>query len=544
MQEEFDYVIVGAGSAGCVLANRLSADPKCKVLLLEAGGTDNRFFVKMPLGFGKLFNDDSLNWNFVAQPNPALNGRADYWPRGKLLGGSSSINAMMYIRGAREDYDEWARLGNPGWAFEDVLPYFKRSENNDLGDGPYHSAGGELSVKSIAYSLHPTAARALDTAKALGYPTNTDFNGASQDGFGVFQFKLRDGQRCSNAVAFLRPVMSRPNLTVRTHALATHVVLDGKRATGLEYQKNGQLHRVRAAREVVLAAGTVASPMLLQRSGIGAGSLLQSLNIAVQVDLPAVGQNLQDHSACGFVYTTSEPTVNNALGSPLGQLIAGMQYVLFRRGPLSLSCHQAGGFARTRPDVSRPDTQLYFLPLSYQPVATKDQLRTGTLELDKESAMYFLASPCRPTSRGSIRIGSVDPAAAPVIHPNLLGTDADMQVMLDSLRILERVAESRPMKDIITGRMRVKPGRLSDDELVDHVRSTAKTLYHPTSTCIMGSDPQTAVVDARLRVHGVQNLRVVDASIMPLVPSGNTNAPTTMIGEKGAEMLLQDARRR
>lgn len=534
--EQFDYIVIGAGSAGCVVANRLSADSRRSVLLLEAGGTHERFFVGMPMGFGMLFNDDSLNWNFFAEPNEHLGGRADYWPRGKILGGSSSINAMMYIRGAREDYDTWARLGNAGWGFDDVLPYFKRSEDNDRGEDAFHGAGGPLSVTSVDDSLHPAARLALESALALGYPSNRDFNGATQDGFGVFQFKLRNGRRCSSAVAFLQPAMKRSNLTVRTHAMVTRIVFEGRKAVGVEYLSEGRPRLAGCRAEVVLSAGTVMSPALLQRSGVGPGPLLQELGIPVVHASPAVGENLQDHAQCGFVFRTRVPTVNDTLGTILGALRAGMQYVLLGRGPLSLSCHQAGGFARSRPGLERVDTQLYFLPLSYQPIP-----KGGKGRLDRESAMMFVASPCRPRSRGQIRIRSVDSAAAPAIVPNLLAENDDVQVMADSLRILLRVAGTRPMVDIIAGRMRMPDGELTDDALRQHIRATAKTVYHPTSTCSMGPDAATAVVDAKLRVHGVERLRVVDASIMPLITSGNTNAPATMIGEKGADLLLADA---
>ena len=539
MNQSFDFIVVGAGTAGCVLANRLTENGRHTVLLLEAGGTHRRFWVDMPMGFGKLFFDDSLNWNFTTEPNPNLGGRTDYWPRGKIVGGSSSINAMMYIRGHRQDYDDWAAAGNTGWSYDDVLPYFKKSEGNDKGADPYHGSDGPLKVSSIDKVLHPTARMALLSAWAAGHKPNSDFNGAAQEGMGAYQFAFRNGRRCSSAVAFLEGIQRRKNLTVHTGATVNRVVFDSKRASAVEYLQDGQSYQAHARREIILSAGSICSPAILQRSGIGQRPLLQELGIPVIHAASAVGENLQDHGQSWLIYKTSVPTLNNVLNSPIRQLLVGMQYLFLKNGPLALSVHQVGGFARTRPELQRPDTQLYFLPLSF---ATNPAKTSKSLKLDRFSGMWFGASPCRPESRGYLRIESTNPAKAPRIHSNLMSTENDVRVMVDSLKILIQVAKTRPIADVIEARVRPGGGDMSDQDLEKWVKESSKTIYHPTSTCIMGLDAHTSVVDARLRVHGVERLRVVDASIMPTLISGNTNAPTTMIGEKGAEMILEDSR--
>ncbi len=539
MIAQYDFIIIGAGSAGCVLADRLSEDGRYRVLLLESGGTHRRFFVDMPLGFGQLFFDRSLNWCYTTQPDERLGGRTDYWPRGRILGGSSSINAMVYIRGQREDYDDWARLGNSGWGFDDVLPYFRKSENHEAGADALHGAGGPVFVSSITGREHSTVKAALESAKALGYPENSDFNGPSQEGVGLYQFNFRDARRSSSATGFLERAMRRPNLVVETGADVERILFDGRRATGIAYRRNGSACAARAGREVLLSAGAINSPMLLQHSGVGSGALLQSLGIPLIHDAPAVGENLQDHPMCGMAFRMKVPTVNDQLGSFPGRIFAGMQYVFARRGILSFSINQGGAFLRTRPDEKRPDTQLYFLPMSFQQGRNP---QAKALQVDGYSGMSINVSPCRPESRGRLAIASPDPHAPPLIQPNFLAAENDIRVMVDSLKIVLKIAATKPLADLIAARERPAGGIADDAALRRHALATCKTTYHPASTCTMGPDPAHAVVDPRLRVHGIERLRVIDASIMPLMISGNLNAAATMIGEKGADLVLADHR--
>lgn len=536
MEETFDFVIVGAGSAGCVLADRLTENGKHSVLLLESGGGHRRFFVNMPLGYGQTFFDRSLNWGYVTEPDPRLGNRSDYWPRGKLLGGSSSINAMVYIRGQREDYDDWARLGNTGWAFDDVLPYFKKSENNDLGAGTFHGTDGPLLVSGIGGHEHPAVRAALESAASLQIPRNDDFNGPSQEGAGLYQFTMRDGRRSSTATAFLDRATRRQNLAVRTNCDAQRILFKDRRAVGLLYRRGGELRRVQARREIVLAAGAINSPALLQHSGVGPGALLTRLGLQVALDLPAVGRNLQDHVQSGLAFRMKVPTVNDRVGPWRSRVIAGLQYILRRRGPLALSINQGGAFVRTRPDLERPDTQLYFLPMSFR---QKRASPTSPLLVDEFSGMSINVSPCRPESRGHIEIRSPEPNAPPAIFPNYLATESDRRVLAASLAIAQRIAKTKPLADLIETRARPAGAtELTNAELEAHGVATCKTTFHPCGTCSMGAASDSSVVDRNLQVHDMAALRVVDASVMPLIVSGNTNAPTIMIAEKAADIIL------
>jgi choline dehydrogenase len=539
MPPRFDFIIVGAGSAGCVLANRLTADGRYRVLLLEAGGTHKRFFVGMPAGLGELYYDQSLNWCYETEPDQQMAGRTDFWPRGKILGGSSSINGMVYIRGQREDFDAWANLGNTGWGYHDVLPYFRMSEDNDAGADEYRGRGGPWKVSSIAGREQNVVKLAMDSARAQGWRDNPDFNGADQEGVGLYQFSFRKGRRTSSATAFLDPAMRRPNLTVESGALATRVLFEGKVAVGVEYRCKGRTVQAVADREVIISGGTVNSPLLLQQSGVGPGALLKYHGIDVVHDSPAVGENLQDHVYTGLIFRTSVPTLNDGINSWPKLLLAGMRYALAKSGPLTFGINQGGAFVRTRAAESRPDTQLYFIPLSFQ--APPDGQRRG-LRAHDFSGFTINASPCRPESRGHVRIRSADPEAPPIIHRNYLATENDVRVMVDSLKLVDRISRTAPLSDVIEERLFLPDGQLSDSQLERWARQTGRTTYHPTSTCTMGVDPAMSVVDPRLRVHGVDRLRVIDASIMPLIVSGNTNAAATMIGEKGAALVLADNR--
>lgn len=534
---EYDFIIVGAGSAGSVLADRLSRDGRYSVLVLEAGGSDLNFWIWMPIGYGRTFYRPSVNWMYETEPIPSLDNRTSYWPRGKVLGGSSSINAMVYIRGQKQDFDDWELMGNPGWGWSDVLPYFRRSETNDRGGDAYRGDDGPLHVATMDRDLHPLCDTFLSAAESLQYPRTPDFNGSQFEGVGTYQNTAKDGFRMSAARAYLRPAMKRSNVRVETHALTTGLTFDKGRVSGVTYRQKGCEQTATARREVILSAGAINSPQILQLSGIGPGALLQSLGIPVRHNLPGVGRNLQDHLAIDFLYRVNVPTLNQQLRPWYGKLWHGMRYVLTRKGPLSLGVNQAGGFVRSRPDLKAPNMQLYFSPVSYTKAAP------GKRELmnpDPFPGIIMGAQPTRPTSRGWLEIRSSDPATAPAIHPNYLDTDHDVQEMLDGFRIMRQLAQSPALAQLIE--TEIAPGNhvQTEGEQIADIRARAGTVFHPVSTCRMGPDPKSDVVDARLRVHGVPGLRVVDASVFPTVTSGNTNAPTIMVGEKASDLILQD----
>ena len=536
MIEEADYVIVGAGTAGCVVASRLSEDPWTKVALLEAGGSDLSLMIQLPIGYGRTFFDRRINWMFETQPVESLGGRTSYWPRGKVVGGSGSINAMVHMRGFPHDFDDWAAAGNPGWGWNDVLPYFIRSEDHDLGRSPWHGAGGPQHVTDITATAHPLCHHFLATAPALGYRVTPDFNGENGEGLGIYQINTRGGWRASTANAYYWPVRHRRNLALIRRARVLRVVFEGTRAVGVAYRQGGRERIIRARREVVLCAGAIGSPQILQVSGVGDGALLGRHGIPVVADLPAVGRNLQDHLAVSYFYRTSVPTLNSVLRPFTGKLWAALRYAFDRRGPLSMSVNQAGGFVRLNPADPHPNLQLYFSPVSYTrtPIAARRLLNP-----DPFPAFLLSFNSCRPTSRGHLEIASADPFAKPVIHPNYLATDHDVAEARAGTHLLRTIARTAPLADVITEELVPGPG-VSDDDLFEDFRARADTVYHPTSTCRMGPDAKTAVVDARLRVHGLQGLRVVDASIFPAITSGNTNAPTVMVAEKGAALLAED----
>jgi choline dehydrogenase len=528
----YDYIIVGAGSAGCVLANRLTESGRHRVLLLEAGGRDSNPWIHIPLGFGRTMFDKSVNWMFETEPEAGMQGRRIKIPRGRVLGGSSSINGLIYVRGQREDYDHWRSLGNPGWAYDDVLPYFKKAEHQERGADAWHGIGGPLAVSDIR-ETHPLAEAFIAAGVAAGIARNDDFNGRSQEGVGYFQGTARRGLRCSAAVAYLRPAMKRPNLEVVTHALAARVLTDGTRATGVAYRVDGSERSAFAAREVLLAAGAIQSPQLLQLSGIGPGALLQRHGIAVVADLPGVGRNLQDHLQARVNWLCTAPvTLNDDMMSARRRLMMGVRFALARKGPLSWYAGLAGGFARTRPELDRPDVQFHFFPYSAD--------RTDP-SLHRFSGFSMSVCKLRPESRGTIEIAAPDAAVAPAIRPNFLQREADVATMLDGLKLARRLAESPALARWIKSERDPGPACSNETQLADYVRAKGFTVYHPVGTCKMGSDAD-AVVDHELRVRGVAGLRVIDASIMPVLTSGNTNAPTIMIAEKAADSLLQAAR--
>ncbi|MBX9885113.1 MAG: GMC family oxidoreductase N-terminal domain-containing protein [Novosphingobium sp.] len=538
MTETFDYIVVGAGTAGCVLANRLTEDGTSTVLLLEAGGSDLSIWIQMPIGYGRTFFDKRINWMYDTEPVEGLGGRSSYWPRGKVIGGSGSINAMVYVRGQPRDFDDWRAAGNPGWGWDDVLPFFTKSEDFDRFSA-HHGRGGPQHVTEITPHVHPVCHSFVETAESLGFPVTSDFNGSHPEGVGFYQINTRGGWRASTANAFLHPALKRRNLMLRTKAQATRVLFEGSRAVGIAYQRSGKRHQVRARREVILSGGAINSPQLLMLSGIGDGAALAQHGLAVQSHLPAVGRNLQDHLAVSYFYKVRTATLNDELHPLLGKAQAALRFAFDRRGPLSLSVNQSGGFVRSDKDAHNVDLQLYFSPVSYTktPLAARKLLNP-----DPFSAFLLSFNPCRPTSRGHLELRSPDPLRHPLIQPNYLSTESDIAEVLAGNRLLRKIAASRPLADMITEELIPGPAVQSEEDQLADFRARADTVYHPTGTCAMGPDPATSVVDARLRVHGTEGLRVIDASIFPNITSGNTNAPTVMVAEKGAAMILEDAR--
>ena len=529
---EFDYVIVGAGSAGCVLANRLSADGRHSVLLLEAGPKDSNLWIHVPLGYGKLFKEKTVNWMYQTEPEPGLNGRQVFQPRGKVLGGSSSINGLLYVRGQHEDYDRWRQHGNTGWGFDDVLPYFKKAEDQQRGADDYHGAGGPLPVSDMLHA-DPLSGAFIKAAVEAGIPDNPDFNGATQEGAGWFQTTTRNGRRASTARSYLRPAKGRRNLHIETAALAQRILFEGRRAAGVEYRQNGALRTVRARKEILISSGAYNSPQLLQLSGVGPADLLKSHGIDVVLDAPGVGNDLQDHMQVRIVMRCSQPiTLNDIVNHPGRRIMAGARYAAFRKGPLTIAAGTSGAFFKTDPRLASPDVQIHFLPFSTDKMGEK---------LHPYSA--FSASVCqvRPESRGTLRIKSADPMAAPEIRINYLATETDRTVNVEGLKILRRILAAPALKPYVVEESDPGAKVVSDEDLLAFCRQRGSTVYHPTSTCRMGNDP-LAVVDQRLRLRGIEGLRVVDASVMPDLVSGNTNAPVIMIAEKASDMILQDAR--
>ncbi|MEQ1520060.1 MAG: GMC family oxidoreductase N-terminal domain-containing protein [Aestuariivirga sp.] len=537
MDRVFDFIIVGAGSAGCVLAERLSANGRFSVLVLEAGGSDRRFFIHMPLGYGKTFYDPSVNWMYAAEADPGLNGQRDYWPRGKVLGGSSSINAMVYIRGAREDYESWEAAGNTGWGWDEVLRSYRAMEDTEAGGNEFRGVDGPLPVRCGPKDFHPLYLKFVLASNRAGLPLNEDFNGATQEGVGAYQYTTWNGQRMSAARAFLRPAMKRRNVRIVTHAQVTKVLFEGQRATGVEYLHRGVRKTAMVGREVVLAGGAINSAQLLQLSGIGPAKVLQAQGLAVLLENVNVGAHLQDHVGLNYTYRMKVPTLNDELRPWWGKLRVGLRYVLSRGGPLSLSVNQGGGFFRSSPAHTRPNMQLYMQAFSTlipkvgeRPLLTPDPFSGFSLGL----------SNCRPSSRGFIEIQSADPLQHPRIVANAYSTDADIAEMLEAVKLLRKIAAQEPLAEVIAEELRPGPACVSDDELIADIRQRSGTVYHPSCTCRMGPDAADSVVDPHLRVHGIQNLRVCDASVFPSLIAGNTNAPSMMMGWRGAEIILND----
>ncbi|HVP33957.1 MAG TPA: GMC family oxidoreductase N-terminal domain-containing protein [Steroidobacteraceae bacterium] len=538
---DYDYIVIGAGTAGCVLANRLTASGTERVLLLEAGGPDRSPWIQVPIGYGRTFNDPRFNWMYQAEPDPTLGNRRQFWPRGKVLGGSSSINAMVYVRGQPGDFDDWAAAGNPGWSFKDVLPYFRKLEDHPFGEPEFHGVGGPVGVSDVSARVHPLCQVFLRACDSLGVARTRDFNGAQSEGSGLWEVTIRDGVRVSASNAYLRPVRHRPNLEIRLRAQATRVLFEGRRASAVEFLASGTREVARARREVILSGGSINSPQLLELSGVGDGQLLRRFGIPVIADSPAVGQGLQDHLAVNYYYRSRVPTLNNELAPFLGKVWAGLRYALGgRSGPLAMSVNQAGAFLRSRAGLARPNMHIYFNPASYSTTTLGSTRRL--MKPDPYPGFLISFNTCRPLSRGSIHIRSPDPLKSPAIQPNALSAAEDLRDVFEGSQLLRRIAAAEPLAAIIEAEREPGGAVTTEEEILADFRARSGSVFHACGTCAMGSDARTTVLDPRLRVRGVTALRVVDASAFPNVTSGNTNAPVMMLAEKAADLIVEDSR--
>ncbi len=527
----FDYVIIGAGSAGCVLANRLTENPDVTVALLEAGGKDTNPWIHVPAGYYRTMLDPAVTWQFGSGPEPHLNDRIVNWPRGRVIGGTSAINGLLYVRGQAQDFDTWRQLGNAGWSYEDVLAYFKKAEDQERGEDQFHGADGPLGVSDVRME-NPLCEAYIKASVAAGIPHTKDFNGARQEGAGYYQLTTKNGRRCSTAVAYLKPAMKRSNLTVITEANVRKIVLDGQRASAVTFDTDGVGNTITARREILLSAGAIGSPQILQLSGIGPDHVLRAAGVNVVHGLNGVGENLQDHLQVRFVYEVTErsASLNSVWHSRAQQLRTGLDYMFARTGILTIGAGVAGVFAKSRPELAAPDMQIHFMPLS--------SIGPGQ-GLHDFAGVTASVCQLRPLSRGRLRITSANADDKPDIVSNYLAQDMDRQVLMAGLDLMRRISRRPEFSRYVIREVLPGPDVQSDDELMAYARDVATTIFHPCGTCKMGSDTM-AVVDERLRVHGLEGLRVVDASIMPTMTSGNTNAPTIMIGEKAADMIKQD----
>ncbi len=533
--DTFDFIVTGAGSAGCVLANRLSESGKYRVLLLEAGGKDSSFWIHVPMGYAKTFVDPRVNWMFESEPEERLNNRTMYQPRGKVLGGTSSINGMIYMRGHASDYDQWRQLGNEGWDYDSVLPFFRKAEDNERGESEFHGTGGPLRVSNQPYNWE-IASALLEACKQAGIPETPDFNGAKQEGCGFYQTTTNNKKRWSTAAAYLNPARGRANLKIETHAHATRLLLSNNRAIGIEYRQNGMTKTAHAAREIVVSGGAFGSPHLLQLSGIGPADHLHDMGIEVQHALPGVGSNLQDHFNTFCTYRIARNLSLNSLQySFKDRMLAGARYVLTRTGPMTGNGLYVGALVRSDPRFERPDLQMNISAWS-----TIERTRDG-IRSHPHPGISISPVHLRPEGRGTVRLHTADPLAPPKIHFNFMKSDYDMQVMLFGMRLARQIVRQQAMQKLLVEETAPGIQVRTDEDMIADVRARGISNLHPVGTCGMGSGPM-AVVDPRLRVHGLSGLRVADASIMPVIVAGNTNAPSIMIGEKASHMMLEDAR--
>lgn len=535
---EFDYIIIGAGSAGCVLADNLSRSGRDRILVLEAGGSDHRFWIRTPLGYGYTFADPHLNWNYQTEPDPGIGGRRAFWPRGRVIGGSSSINALVYFRGLPGDFDDWAASGARGWDWKAVRACFERIECK-VDEAGLASGEGPMYVTQVDSQLHPTCRYFFQAATQAGLPATGDMNGASPEGVGHYRLTTHHGRRWSAADAFLRPALRRKHLELRTGARVSRILFDGCSAEGVEYLHGSQLRQTRARRSVILCAGAVNSPHILQLSGVGPANLLNRFGIPVVLDQPTVGSQLQDHLAITYSYRATQPTLNDELRGGWRRIRAGLQYLLWHRGLLSLSVNHAGGLVRAEPGAERADFQLYFNPMSY---AAGDAQRSR-IEPDGFPGFMLSHQPSRPTSRGRIEMASPDFRAPPAIFPNYLSTEKDREDVLRGGMLLKRLEQTEAMRTLIAEPCKPRLADMDAARMLEDFRARAGTVYHPVGTCRMGADAGSSVVDPSLKVHGLQGLRVVDASVFPSITSANTNAPTMMVAQKASEMILAEQTR-
>jgi len=535
MSDPYDFIIIGAGSAGCVLAARLSESGKYRVLLLEAGAKDRSPWLHVPIGYARSYYNPKVNWMYWTAPQTALHNRRLYVPRGRIQGGSGAINAMIYVRGEPQDFDDWRDAGNVGWSYRDVLPYFKKLETCLHGEGDYHGKQGPIHITSMRDEAHPLSLAFLETCRRLTFPLNDDFNGARLEGAGIYDINTRAGRRCSSSVAYLKPILTAKNLTVLHQVQAEKILFDdNNRAIGVRVVGKGGVKTYLARGEVIVAAGAVNTPKLLQLSGLGSGHLLQQMGIRVIADLPCVGENLQDHLCASFYYRSHIPTLNDELGTLSGKLRLAWRYLTKRKGAFAMSVNQAGAFLKSNENETRPNIQLYFNPLSYR---IPDNPRAG-LKLEPYSGFLLAVNACRPSSRGSIKITSPDPTTPPQIQPNYLTTAHDQREAVEAALLVRRIMATPLLKDISQGEQPPSAQALTEAELLEYFRAASGSIYHLCGSAAMGRDARTSVVSPSLTVHGVHGLRVVDASVFPLITSGNTNAPTMMVAEKAAALIL------